>query len=83
MAGRIQKDVSSSYRFAAVTPSDTVDLPAGVRGLYVGTGGNAVLVGTDGVAVTFSNIASGTVLPVQVNRVNATNTTASGIVALF
>lgn len=80
---RIQKDVSSGFRFVAVTPHDSTPLPDGVRGLYIGTGGNAVLLDTDGNAVTFSNIVGGTLLPVQVKRVNATNTTASNIVALF
>lgn len=54
------------------------------RGLYIGTGGNAVLVLDDGITTcTFNNLISGTILPVRCSRVNATNTTASNIVALF
>lgn len=80
---RIQKDVSSGFRFVAVTPSDSTMLPDGVRGLYVGTGGNLVLLDTDSSAVTFTAVPGGTILPVQVKRVNSTNTTASNIVALY
>lgn len=83
MGGRVQKDVSSGFRFAAVTPHNSTNLPAGVRGVYVGTGGNMVAVDLDDNAVTFSNIVGGTLLPLQVKRVNSTNTTASDIVALY
>lgn len=76
-------DVSSGYRFVAVTPSNSDNLPDGVRGLYVGGAGNAVLVDTAGNAVTFTAIPAGSFLPVQVLRVNSTNTTATGIVALY
>lgn len=67
----------------AVTPSDTVSLtPNPTRALYVGTGGNvAVLIGTN--TITFTGVLGGTILPICVTRVNATNTTASNIVALY
>lgn len=83
MAGRVQKDVSSGFRFVAVTPHDSTPLPAGVRGLYVGTGGNVALNGVDGAAATFANVVGGTVLPVQVSLVKSTGTTASNIVAMY
>ena len=37
----------------------------------------------DGSIVTYPSVPSGFVLPVHATRVNATNTTASGIVAMF
>lgn len=83
MSGRIQKDVSSGYRFAAVTPHNSTNLPAGVRGIYVGTGGNLVAVDLDDNAVTFTAVVGGTLLPIQVKRINSTSTTASNIVALY
>ena len=66
-----------------VTPSDTVNLPAGCRGIYVGTAGDVVLVGDDDVAITFTVADDGTLLPLGAKRVNNTNTTATGIVALY
>ena len=69
--------------FAAVTPSDTVDLPVTARGLFVGTAGNVAVIGAgDSLPVTFKNVANGTVLPLCVKRVLATGTTATDIVAL-
>ena len=70
--------------FAAVTPSDTVAISGGpARALYVGTAGNVVAVTSDGVAVTFTGVQGGSILPIYCLRVNSTSTTASNIVALF
>ncbi len=72
-------------RAAAITPSDTVDLTAYAKALYVGGAGNVrvLTVGAeDWDAVTFANHPVGW-LPVQVRRVLATGTTATQIVAAF
>ncbi|MDX2238899.1 MAG: hypothetical protein NW203_15145 [Hyphomonadaceae bacterium] len=70
---------------AAVTPSDSTDLPAYAKALYVGTAGALVVVpvgaSTDA-GVTFANCPVGW-LPVQARRVLATGTTAGQIVALI
>lgn len=66
-----------------VTPSDTVNLPVGCRSVYVGGAGNIVLVSRGGNTVTFTAIPAGSVLPVMPMRINATNTTATLIVALY
>lgn len=51
--------------------------------LYIGTGGDVVLdMGVSGTNITFNNLASGQLLPVRVNTVKQTGTTATGIVAL-
>lgn len=69
---------------AAVTPHDSTNLSQAARALYIGVGGNIVCVMQgDGAAVTFSNVKSGSILPISVLRVNATNTTASSILALY
>lgn len=68
--------------WVSVTPHDSNNLPAGCRGLYVAVAGHLVLVGYDDVAVTFSNVPVG-VLPCGPKRVNATGTTATGIVAIY
>ena len=67
----------------AVTASDSVNLSSIARALYVGTGGNIAAVMPNDDVVLFSNVQSGQILPVRVKRVNATNTTASNIVALY
>lgn len=74
-----------STLYVAVTPSDTVNFPLGVaRSLYVGVGGTVQAVPVSGgPAVQFSNVPSGATLLIEALRVNATGTTASGIVALY
>ena len=74
---------------SAITPSDTMDTTTFLDGsaLYVGTGGNVRVimrsVGANlGNTVTFTNVADGTFLPIIVDYVIATDTTASGIIAV-
>lgn len=67
----------------AVTPSDATGFTQTPRALYVGFGGNITVVMPDGGVVLFSNVPTGTILPVQTARVNSTGTTASSIVALY
>jgi hypothetical protein len=68
---------------SAVTPSDSTSLTNAARALYIGTAGNVTLVTIGGSVITFSNVQSGTILPVRTTRVNATSTTATNIVALY
>ena len=76
-------------RAAAVTPSDTVNIPSisgGVNDgcvLYVGIGGDLTVMTTGQDTVTFVNIQDGTFIPFQVLRVLSTGTTALNIVALW
>lgn len=80
-------------RAAAVTPSDTVNIPsistdpgAGRNNgcvLFVGATGNLRVLTTGGDDVTFAGINAGTFIPVQVLRVFATGTTAANILALW
>lgn len=76
-------------RAAAVTPSNTANIPALTGGsnngcvLYVGTGGDVKVLTIGGDEVTFSNIPEGTFMPVHVLRVFSTGTTATDIVALW
>jgi hypothetical protein len=66
----------------AITPSDTAYFPV-CRGIYVGVGGDVVVVTPGDVAITFKNALAGTILPVNAQRVNATSTTATNMVALY
>lgn len=67
----------------AVTTSDSTNLSSIARALYVGGAGNIAAVMPDDSVVTFVGLSAGTILPVRVKRVNATNTTATNIVALY
>jgi len=76
-------------RAAAVTPSDTVNIPSVSGGdnngcvLYVGGAGNLKVKTVGGDEVTFVGINTGTFLPVQVVRVFSTGTSATNILALW
>lgn len=66
----------------AVTPHDSTNFTNRARALYVGGAGNVACVFADGAVVTFTAVPTGCVLPVEVIRVNSTNTTATNIVGL-
>jgi hypothetical protein len=76
-------DVSSGFEARAVTPSDSVMLPNGIcRALYIGVTGDVAALMAGGSVVTFKAAPVG-ILPVQCQRVNSTNTTATNILALY
>lgn len=83
MAYHSADQAAPAREWIAVTPSDTVPIPAGCRGLFVGGAGSLSLVGANGVAVTFTGVLAGTVLPCGPIRVNETGTDATLIVALY
>lgn len=66
---------------AAVTRSDTVDLPNPCRALYIGTSGT-LRADIGGVTVNFAAVTAGDIIPVVATRVHLTGTSATGIVAL-
>ncbi len=66
----------------AVMPSDTVELPAVPKGLYVGTGGDVTLRGINAAGdVTYRNLPDASYINVRAQFVRATGTTATDIVA--
>ncbi len=71
-------------QLVAITPNDSTDLTASnIRGLWVGGAGNvAVIASGDSSAVTLVGVPAGTVLPIAVIKVMATNTTATSIVGM-
>lgn len=77
----------TATRAVAVTPSDTVDLPdfkAANRladWIYVGGAGNVVVVLQDNSTVTFTAPPVGSFLWIKARRINATNTTATLLLA--
>lgn len=68
---------------AAITPSNSVDLPSPTRGIWVGVGGSVKVDTAGGDTVTFAGAAAGGVIPVRATRVYATGTTATNLVALY
>ena len=67
----------------AVTPSDATVFTSEVRRLYVGGAGDVSVTTTDGVTVVFKAVPVGTTIgPFFINKVNATGTTATNIVAM-
>lgn len=67
---------------AVVTPSNTVNL-TNPSIIWVGGGGNVRVLTAQGTDVTFTGVLGGSVLPVQVIRVFATNTTATNLIQVF
>jgi len=81
-----------AYRAAAVTPSNTVDIPSvstqdgsGNNGcvLYIGGAGNIRVTTAGGDDVIFYGILAGSFLPVQVIKVWASDTSVTNVVALW
>ena len=68
---------------APVTPDDNADIDI-CRSFYVGLGGNVVFIAAnDSASVTWSNVPSGSIVPMQTRRILSTGTGASGIVAIY
>ncbi len=72
-----------AYGGFAVTPSDSADLAALTRGLYVGVSGNVKVDMEDGTTLTFVGLAAGMIHPLRVKRVYSTLTTATSIVGVY
>jgi len=80
MAGGLESPARGA---AMVTPSDVADLAFTSRSIYVGTSGDVVVhMAGDATPVVFKAVPTG-VLPVRVDRILLTGTTAADIVALW
>jgi hypothetical protein len=75
--------LSPASHAAAVTPSDSADLPTASKRLWVGGAGAVALVTVGGDTVTYAGVPAGTYLKVRAARVKATGTTATNIVAEY
>lgn len=67
----------------AANVADTAHADGEADALYVGGAGDVVVVRPDDTNITFSGVPAGTVLPVKNIRVEATGTTATGLIALY
>ncbi len=65
-----------------ISASDSEDLVAQTRAIWVGSGGSLAVVMAGGSSLTFENVPGGSLLPIQASRVMATGTTASGLVGV-
>lgn len=80
-------DIGPYNAAADITTSDATDFALNAtrgmpRAIYVGGAGIVAAVFQDGTVVNFTCVA-GQVLPVRVKRINATNTTATLLRALY
>lgn len=73
----------SARRAAEVVTSNSVTYESPTRGVYVGVGGNVKVDMVSGGTVTFVGVPAGALLPIQVERIYATGTTATNMVALY
>lgn len=76
----MQLNFATYQTAAAITPSDTA--AQSYRAIYVGGAGNVAVTTTGGNVVTFTAPPVGTILPVEVQKVMATNTTATLLIGL-
>ncbi len=73
---------SPGWSVADVTPADGSDLPKPFAKITAKVAGNVKITASGGGTATLA-IAAGGVLPVFVDRVWSTDTTATGIVAIY
>ena len=80
----IQTNTHTSGAIRAITPNDGADLPMqGCRAIRAGGAGDVSIVDLTGVTTVIPSAYAGEILQVQVTRVNATGTTATGLIALY
>ena len=76
-------DTSPATNGAAVTASDSTILPEAVRAIYVGGAGNVAVVTSGGDTITFTGVTAGTILPIRVEKILSTGTTATSMVIIW
>jgi len=77
-------DQPSEFTGAAVTASDSADLPNGsCSAIYVTGAGNVNVNLADGGTAVLTGLSAGQIVRVNVSRILATSTTATGIFALY
>lgn len=73
----------SARKLVAVTPHNSNDLAYTTKALFIGTGGNIVVLAEDDTVAVTLKVTDGQILPVRARRVLETNTTATGIVGMY
>ena len=75
-------NVGTGQTAFAITPNDTTKFTRSVRAIYVGTTGNVTTLNKDGTTCLWPTVPAGGYLLCECVRVNATGTTASGLVGI-
>lgn len=81
--GHSQNLIAPPASAVEVTPSDSTDLTFATRAIYVGTAGNLRVKMLDGTTITLTNVQAGCQYALRVDRVLATGTSATGIIAFW
>lgn len=68
---------------AVILPNDMADLAVVPRALFVGQTGDVAVRMLGGASVTLANVPAGTLLPIRVDRVLSTGTTAGDILGFW
>lgn len=72
---------SPAVNAVEVTPDDATDLPVTTRAIWIGAAGDITVRMAEGAQVVLTGVSG--MLPLRVDRVLSTGTTANGIVALW
>lgn len=83
MPNLLPRQTRAFQNIAAVTPNDTTDLAVFAQSLYIEGAGNIVVITSGGQEVTLAVPANFTLRNVEISRVKATGTTATGIFAIY
>ncbi len=67
----------------AITKSDSTVFSQPTRAVFVGGAGNLAVRYLDGTTDTLTGVLAGTLLPIRVDKVMSTNTTATNISGLY
>lgn len=82
------KNISAGVTFpisngASVTPNDSDELEYVTRAIWIGGAGNLSVVTANGDTIVLKGVVAGSLIPIRVVKVLASETTASDIVALW
>lgn len=80
-AFRSANATAPAHGAVSVTPSDSTTLVT-TRSIYIGVSGDVAVQMADGQIITFVGVPVG-IFPLQVDKVLATGTTATNIIALY
>ena len=79
---RISGQTNPGMKFTAITPHDTNELVYVTRGIMVTVSGNVKVMGVKDTVACVLPLAAGVIHPIMAKRIYATDTTATGIVAV-
>jgi len=79
-----RQELTTATGLLAITPSNTTNLAASIKAIYVGSAGNLNITAYDDTTnVQVNNVPAGSVLHIAPIRIGATGTTAANIVGLI